>query len=117
VSQEVGLAILCLYSQYLRASIDEARQLQLFISDPLSDEFEHLNALIKERINMSDLLGVYAAHSHSYGLDGEEIWRLESKQPGEGPLRLYTRSNVLPPILWVRKTLVDEIPEEPLLST
>jgi predicted NACHT family NTPase len=117
VSQEVGLAILCLYSQYLRASIEEASQLQLFISDPLSDEFEHLNALIKERIKISDLLGVYNAHSHSYGLDGEDIWRLEARKPGEGPLRLYTRANILPPVLWVRKTLVDETSESPLIST
>ena len=108
VSPEVGLAILCLYSQYLRASIEEASQLQLFTYDPLSDEFEHLNALIKERIRVSDLLGVYRVHSHSYGLDGPEIWRLEHRDPGEGPFRLYARGNVLPPVLWVRRTLVDE---------
>ncbi len=108
MSNEVGLAILCLYSQYLRASIEEANQLQLFTYDPLSDEFEHLNELIKERIKVADLLGVYRAHSHSYGLDGQEIWRLEVKQQGEGPFRLYTRGNVLPQILWVRKSLVDE---------
>jgi hypothetical protein len=108
VSPEVGLAILCLYSQYLRASIDEASQLQLFVYDPLSDEFEHLNMLIKERIKVSDLLGAYEAHEHAYGLDGQEIWRLERKENGEGPFRLYTRSNVLPSVLWVRKSLVDE---------
>jgi hypothetical protein len=110
ITLEVGLAILCLYSQYLRASIDEASQLQLFISDPLSDEFERLNGMIKERIRISDLLGVYDAYSHSYGLDGQEIWRLESKEPAEGPLRLYKRGNVLPPLLWVRKSLLDEAP-------
>ena len=65
VTPEVGLAILCLYSQYLRASIEEGRQLQLFTYDPLSYEFEHLNALIRERIRVSDLLGVYRVHSHS----------------------------------------------------
>jgi predicted NACHT family NTPase len=108
LSDEVGLAILCLYSQYLHASIEEANQLQLFISDTLSAEFEHLNALIKERIKVPDLLGVYYHHSHAYGLDGQEIWRLESRQHAEGPFRLYARGNVLPPVLWVRKSLVDE---------
>jgi hypothetical protein len=107
VTPEVGLAILCLYSQYLRASIEEGRQLQLFTYDPLSYEFEHLNALIRERIKVSDLLGVYRVHSHSYGLDGQEIWRLESKEQGEGPLNLYTRGNILPRLLWVRQTLVE----------
>ena len=107
VTPEVGLAILCLYSQYLRASIEEGRQLQLFTYDPLSYEFEHLNALIRERIRVSDLLGVYRVHSHSYGLDGQEIWRLESKEQGEGPLNLYTRGNILPRLLWVRQTLVE----------
>jgi hypothetical protein len=107
VTPEVGLAILCLYSQYLRASIEEGSQLQLFTYDPLAHEFEHLNALIKERLQVSDLLGVYDFHSHSYGLDGQEIWRLESKDQGEGPLTLYTRGNVLPKLLWVRRTLVD----------
>ncbi|MGA9861445.1 MAG: hypothetical protein WBQ19_04975 [Terriglobales bacterium] len=111
VTPEVGLAILCLYSQYLRASIEEASQLQLFTYDPLSGEFEHLNALIKERIKSTDLLGVYNVHSHSYGLDGQEIWRLESKDQGEGPLNLYTRMKVLPSLLWVRQTLVDQTPE------
>ena len=108
VSPEVGLAILCLYSQYLKASLDEASQLQLFIYDPLSDEFEHLNALIKERISIANLLGVYDAHGNSYGLDGEEILRLEYKAQPEGSFRLYTRMNVLPPVLWVRKSLIDE---------
>lgn len=111
ISDEVGLAILCLYSQYLRASIEERKQLQLFIADPLSDEFEHLNTLIKERIKISDLMGVYGKESQAYGLDGEEIWRLESKEKGEGPFRLYTRGNVLPHVLWVRKSLLDVIPE------
>jgi energy-coupling factor transporter ATP-binding protein EcfA2 len=115
VSDEVGLAILCLYSQYLRASIEEASQLQLFTYDPLSEEFEHLNTLIKERIRISDLLGVYQKHSHSYGLDGQEIWRMEVKQHREGPFRVYAGMRALPEILWVRKTLVDETPE-PLLN-
>jgi hypothetical protein len=114
VTPEVGLAILCSYSQYLRASIEEASQLQLFTYDPLSDEFEHLNALIKERIKASDLLGVYCAHGNSYGLDGQEIWRLEVKDQGEGPFRLYTRGNILPSLLWVRKTLIDEGSDSPL---
>ena len=107
ISNEVGLAILCLYSQYLRASIEEKDQLQLFISDPLSSEFEHLNILIKERIEISDLMGVYEKESLAHGLDGEEIWRLESKAKGEGRFRLYTRGNVLPPVLWVRRSLVE----------
>lgn len=108
VSTEVGLAILCLYSQYLHASIEEARQLQLFIFDPLSDEFEHLNTLIRERITVSELLGTYQQHSHAYGLDGEEIWRLELRNEGQGALRFYARTKVLPEVLWVRKTLVDQ---------
>ena len=108
VTPEVGLAILCLYSQYLRASIEEKSQLQLFTYDPLSYEFEHLNALIRERIKVSDLLGVYRLHSLSHGLDGQEIWRLEAKEQGEGPLNLYTRGNVLPTLLWVRQTLLEE---------
>jgi hypothetical protein len=107
MSHEVGLAILLLYSQYLRASIEEASQRQLFISDPLSGEFEHLNVLIKERIEIADLMGVYGKESLAYGLDGEEIWRLESKATkGEGRFRLYTRGNILPSVLWVRKSLV-----------
>jgi hypothetical protein len=114
VTPEVGLAILCLYSQYLRASIEEASQLQLFTYDPLSEEFEHLNALIRERIKATELLGIYRVVGHSYGLDGQEIWRLESKDQGEGPFRLYTRANILPSLLWVRKTLVDEISDSPL---
>jgi hypothetical protein len=114
LSDEVGLAILCLYSQYLRASIEEAAQLQLFIADLLSDEFEHLNTLIKERIRISDLLGAYQRESEAHGLDGQEIWRLEAKEKGEGPFRLYTRTNVLPQVLWVRKSLVDDSPESPL---
>jgi hypothetical protein len=114
VTPEVGLAILCLYSQYLRASIEEGSQLQLFTYDPLSYEFEHLNALIRERIKVSDLLGIYRFHSHSYGLDGQEIWRLESKDQGEGPLNLFTRANLLPRLLWVRRTLVDERSDPPL---
>jgi hypothetical protein len=114
VTPEVGLAILCLYSQYLRASIEEGSQLQLFTYDPLAYEFEHLNALIKERIKVSELLGVYRVHSHSYGLDGQEIWRLESKDQGEGPLNLYTRANVLPTLLWIRQTLIDERSDSPL---
>jgi hypothetical protein len=108
VSTDVGIAILSLYSQYLRASIEEASQLQLFIFDPLSDEFEHLNSLIKERISVSDLLGVYATGPRSFGLDGQEIWRLEVREQGEGPLTFYTRMRVLPPVLWVRKSLLDE---------
>jgi len=107
VSNDVGLAILCLYSQYLRASIEEKSQLQLFISDPLSAEFEHLNVLIKERIEIGDLMGIYEKESLAYGLDGEEIWRLESKEAGTGRLRLYTRANVLPTVLWARKSLID----------
>jgi hypothetical protein len=106
MSDEIGLAILCLYSQYLRASIEEKSQLQLFVSDPLSGEFEHLNVLIKERIEIEDLMGVYQKESLAHGLDGVEIWRLESKAKGEGRLRLYTRGNVLPSVLWVRKSLV-----------
>lgn len=108
MSDEVGLAILCLYSQYLRASIEEKSQLQLFISDPLSSEFEHLNVLIKERIEIGDLMGVYEKESLAYGLDGEEIWRLESKERGEGRFRLYLRADVLPPVIWVRKNLLGE---------
>lgn len=107
VSNDVGMAILCLYSQYLRASVEEAKQLQLFIYDPLSDEFEHLNALIKERIKIPDLLGVYKADGHSYGVDGQEIWRLEFREHGEGPLNFYTRMRVLPPVLWARKSLLE----------
>ena len=114
VTPEVGLAILCLYSQYLRASIEEANQLQLFTYDPLSDEFEHLNALIKERIKAPDLLGVYKVQGNSHGLDGQEIWRLEAKDHGEGPFRLYTRGNVLPSLLWVRKSLLDEASDSAL---
>ncbi|MGB9119526.1 MAG: NACHT domain-containing protein, partial [Candidatus Angelobacter sp.] len=106
MSHEVGLAILCLYSQYLRASIEERSQLQLFISDPLSGEFEHLNVLIKERIEIEDIMGVYEKESLAYGLDGEEIWRLESKEKSEGRFRLYMRGNILPPVLWVRKSLL-----------
>ena len=53
-------------------------------------------------------MGVYVKESLAYGLDGEEIWRLESKAKGEGRLRLYTRANVLPSVLWVRKSLVGE---------
>ncbi len=59
ISTEVGVAVLCLYSQYLRASIEEAKQLQLFIFDPLAEEFEELNEMIKERIQISDLFCVY----------------------------------------------------------
>lgn len=117
VSTEVGLAILCMYSQYLRASIEEASQLQLFIFDPLSDEFEHLNALIRERIKISELSGAYERHSQAYGLDGEEIWRLELKQQGGGPLRYYARTKVLPDVLWVRKTLVDNSSESSQVLT
>jgi hypothetical protein len=106
ISVRVGVAILLLYSQYLRAWIEDANQLQLFTFDPLWDEFEHLNTLIRERLEFSDLLGVYELHSHSYGLDGQEIWRLEIKEHGEGPFRLYARMKVLPQILWVRKSLV-----------
>jgi NACHT domain len=108
VTPEVGLAIMCLYSQYLRAWIEESSQLQLFMFDPLSFEFEHLNALIRERIKVADLLGIYRVASHSHGLDGQEIWRLEAKEQGEGPLNLYTRSNLLPGLLWVRRSLLDE---------
>lgn len=107
MSYDVGLAILCLYSQYLRASVEEASQLQLFISDPLAGEFEHLNDLIKERIEVVDLMGVYRKESLAHGLDGQQIWRLETKEKGEGRLRLYARTNVLPPVLWVRKSLVE----------
>jgi hypothetical protein len=116
VTPEVGLAILCLYSQYLRASIEEKSQLQLFTFDPLSYEFEHLNAMIRERISVADLLGVYRVRGVSHGLDGQEIWRLEFKEQGEGPLILYARGKVLPAILWVRQSLLDEAtncPREP----
>jgi hypothetical protein len=107
MSFDVGMAILCLYSQYLRAWIEDASQLQLFTYDPLANEFEKLNGLILERMSIVDLLGAYELHSRSYGLDGEEIWRLELKQREHGPLRLYMRGRVLPPVLWVRKSLVD----------
>ena len=107
LSVKVGIAILCLYSQYLRAWIEDRTQLQLFTFDPLSREFENLNALIRERLSATELLGVYEHHSSSHGLDGEEIWRLERKQEEEGTLRLYSRGNILPPILWVRRSLVD----------
>ncbi len=117
ITHEVGLSILCLYSQYLGAWIDEARQLQLFIADPLFYEFERLNAMIKDRIKVSDLLGIYSVHGHAHGLDGQEIWRLEFKEHGEGPFRLYKRRNVLPPILWVRKSLVDEAKGSELLQS
>jgi hypothetical protein len=110
ITDEVGLAILCLYSQYLRASIEEADQLQLFIADPLSDEFEHLNTLIKERISVSNLMGVYDKEMQAHGLDGEEIWRLQAKGRGAGPFTLYKRMRVLPPVLWVRKSLLDGVP-------
>lgn len=109
ITDEVGLAILCLYSQYLRASIEEAAQLQLFIADPLSDEFENLNTLIKERIRISDLMAAYDKASESHGVDGELIWELQAREKGEGPFRLYTRNRVLPGVLWVRKSLVDEV--------
>lgn len=108
LSVKVGIAILCLYSQYLHAWIEDAMQLQLFTFDPLSREFETLNALIRERLSVTDLLGVYEHHSSSYGLDGQEIWRLERKQEEEGPLRLYSRGNILPQILWVRRSLIEE---------
>jgi NACHT domain len=108
LSVKIGLAILCLYSQYLRAWIEDAMQLQLFTFDPLSREFETLNALIRERLSVADLLGVYEHHSSSHGLDGQEIWRLERKKEEEGPFRLYSRGNILPQILWVRRSLIDE---------
>jgi len=108
LSVKVGIAILCLYSQYLRAWIEDAAQLQLFTFDPLSHEFETLNALIRERLSAADLLGVYEHHSSSHGLDGQEIWRLEQKQEQEGQLRLYSRMKILPPILWVRRSLIEE---------
>ena len=34
----------------------------------------------------------------------KKIWRLESKEQGEGPLNLYTRGNILPRLLWVRQS-------------
>lgn len=107
LSMQVGVAILCLYSQYLRAWIDNAAQLQLFTFDPLSREFEELSTLIRERLSLRDLLGIYERHSSSYGLDGEEIWRLERRQKEEGPLRLYSRGNILPSTLWVRRSLIE----------
>lgn len=106
-SVRVGIAILCLYSQYLRAWIEDAAQLQLFTFDPLSREFESLNSLIRERLSIAELLGVYERHSSSHGLDGQEILRLERKQKGEGALRLYSRGNILPQTLWVRRSLVE----------
>ena len=108
VTLDVGLAILSLYSQYLRAFIEEAAQLQLFIYDPLADEFEHLNALIRERVPVSGILGAYDFVSKSHGLDGQEIWRLEIRDQREGPLSYYARMRVLPDVLWVRKTLLDD---------
>jgi hypothetical protein len=87
--------------------VQEALQLQLFIADPLADEFEHLNAVIRERIKVADLMRAYVKESQAYGLDGQEIWRLEALGNGDGPFRLYTRTNVLPSVLWVRKSLVD----------
>jgi NACHT domain len=108
VTPEVGLALLCLYSQYLRAWIEEAAQLQLFVYDPLAYEFEHLTTLIRERIRTSELLGTYEWDSRSYGLDGQEIWRLELREEREGPLSYYARMRTLPDVLWVRKTLVEE---------
>jgi hypothetical protein len=53
---------------------------------------------------VGDLMGVYDKESLAYGLDGEEIWRLESKAKGEGRLSLYARANVLPSVLWVRRS-------------
>jgi hypothetical protein len=108
VTLDVGLAILCLYSQYLRASIEEAAQLQLFVFDPLADEFEDLNSLIKERVQISDLLGVYQFRSKAYGLDGGEIWSLELRERRLGALTFHARQRILPDVLWVRKNLVDE---------
>lgn len=103
----VGIAVLCLYSQYLRGWIEDAQQLQLFTYDPLFAEFESLNAVIRDRLSISELFGIYEFHSCSYGLDGQEIWRLERKQHEQGPLRLYSRGNILPNVLWVRKSLVE----------
>lgn len=107
ITVEVGIAILCLYSQYLRAWIEDTNQLQLFTVDPLAGEFETLNTLIKERLAIDDLLRVYAVQGQSYGLDGQEIWRLEFKEHQQGPLCLYSRGNILPRVVWVRKSLVE----------
>jgi hypothetical protein len=108
LSTEVGVAVLCLYSQYLRASIEEANQLQLFVFDPLGDEFEELNDMIRRRIRVSDLLRVYDQSSLSYGLDGQEILRVEIREHGDGPLRFYARMKTLPGVLWVRKSLLED---------
>ena len=66
-SVDVGLAILCLYSQYLRASIDEAKQLQLFIWDPLADEFDHLVRMIRKSFQTSELMATYELNQPSMG--------------------------------------------------
>jgi DNA polymerase III delta prime subunit len=108
LSVEVGIAVMRLYSDYLRAWIEEADQLQLFTFDPLFDEFDNLSVLIRERITKDDLLGVYHQLNLSYGLDGQEIWRLELKPHGVGSLNLYARMGVLPHDLWVRKSLIDD---------
>jgi hypothetical protein len=108
LTEKVGIALLCIYSQYLRAWIDDAKQLQLFTYDPLYEEFETLATLIKQRVPIAQIAGVYSIESTSFALDGKEVWRLELKASPAGALKFYTLMRVLPKVLWVRRSLIEE---------
>ena len=56
-------------------------------------------------------MGVYDKETQAYGLDGMEIWRLQGRNRGEGPFTLYARGSVLPPVLWVRESLLEGVRE------
>jgi hypothetical protein len=46
--------------------------------------------LIKQRIAIAQIVGVYSIESTSFALDGKEVWRLELKASPGGPLKFYS---------------------------
>jgi len=111
-SISVGSAILSLYSMYLESSLQQSSQIEMFLYDKLGEDFEQLALLIRDRLNLDELLESFAVTDQQDGVGGVPVMRLlrmDGKQHPAATKRSKARAPwiaALPDQLWVRQTLL-----------
>lgn len=105
-SPGVGVALIALYSRYLKLVEKSSPQLSLFIYDQLALEFSALGRMIRERVPVADLLSVYTVAGNSAGLDGDEIMIL-AREDRTKAAQAGVRLRNLPREIWVRRSLLN----------
>lgn len=111
-SQDVGYALLHLYSLYVESMLQTSAQLELFMLDRLAAEFEQLAGLIVDRVKAKDLLTDFEIIERNEGVGNVPVLRLRGLE--SNPIESAgvdvpeaTRRG-LPSSLWVRESLLSQ---------